>query len=83
MASRRAPDVSPNTRLRLTARLSLEPDGLTRHVMLNLFEAFFKRPWMYLVPVLLLTGLGVASVIGTGREYRSVGTLSRRRTPRS
>lgn len=76
MASRPVYDISPNTRPRLTAETSLEPDGLTRRVVLNLLEAFFKRPWLYLLPLVLMIALGVASVIGTGREFRSVGTLS-------
>lgn len=63
-------------RPRLNAETSLEPDGLTRRVVLNLMEAFFRRPWLYFLPLVLMTGLGVASVLGSDQQFRSVGTIS-------
>jgi uncharacterized protein involved in exopolysaccharide biosynthesis len=60
----------------LNADTSSEPDGLTRRVMLNMFEAFFRRPWLHLLPLFLLCALGAASVLSMTPQYRSVGTLN-------
>ncbi len=42
----------------LNADTSSEPDGLTRRVMLNMLEAFFRRPWLHLLPLILPVRLG-------------------------
>ncbi len=60
----------------LNADTSSEPDGLTRRVMLNILEAFFRRPWLHLLPLILLSVLGAASVLSMTPQYRSVGTLN-------
>jgi uncharacterized protein involved in exopolysaccharide biosynthesis len=60
----------------LNADTSSEPDGLTRRVMLNILEAFFRRPWLHLLPLILLCALGAASVLSMTPQYRAVGTLN-------
>jgi uncharacterized protein involved in exopolysaccharide biosynthesis len=60
----------------LNADTSSEPDGLTRRVMLNILEAFFRRPWLHLLPLILLLALGGASVLSMTPQYSSVGTLN-------
>jgi len=60
----------------LNADTSSEPDGLTRRVMLNILEAFFRRPWLHLLPLILLCALGAASVLSLTPQYRAVGTLN-------
>ena len=60
----------------LNADTSSEPDGLTRRVMLNILEAFFRRPWLCLLPLILLGALGAASVLSMTPKYRSIGTLN-------
>jgi uncharacterized protein involved in exopolysaccharide biosynthesis len=60
----------------LNADTSSEPDGLTRRVMLNILEAFFRRPWLHLLPLILLCALGAASVLSMTPQYRSIGTLN-------
>ena len=44
--------------------------------MLNILEAFFRRPILHLLPLILMLVLGVASVVAGSKEYRSAGTLS-------
>jgi uncharacterized protein involved in exopolysaccharide biosynthesis len=60
----------------LNADTSSEPDGLTRRVMLNILEAFFRRPWLHLLPLILFCALGAASVLSMTPQYSSVGTLN-------
>jgi hypothetical protein len=62
--------------LRRNADTSSAPDGITRRVVLNVLEAFFRRPWLHLLPLILLSALGVASAMNQDREFRSVATLS-------
>jgi uncharacterized protein involved in exopolysaccharide biosynthesis len=80
MAASRARDLSNTnlTRMRtpLNADTSSEPDGVTRRVMLNMFEAFFRRPWLHLLPLILLCALGASSVLSMTPQYQSVGTLN-------
>ena len=45
-------------------------------MVLNILEAFFRRPFLHLLPLVLMLGLGVASVVNLNDEYTSVGTLS-------
>jgi uncharacterized protein involved in exopolysaccharide biosynthesis len=44
--------------------------------MLNMFEAFFRRPWLHLLPLILLCALGASSVLSMTPQYQSVGTLN-------
>ena len=60
---------------RLPAAPVREPEGITRRVLLNLFEAFFRRPWLYLLPVVLLLAFGATSALSVEKEFRSVGTI--------
>jgi capsular polysaccharide biosynthesis protein len=63
-------------RSRLNADTSSQPEGITRRVILNVLEAFFRRPVLHLLPLILMLGVGVASVVNMKQQYRSVGTLS-------
>ena len=60
---------------RVNADTSAEPEGLTRRVMLNILEAFFRRPWLHLLPLILMLVLGGVTAFSTGKEFKSVGTL--------
>ena len=66
----------PRGRARVNADTSSEPEGLTRRVMLNILEAFFRRPWLHLLPLILMLILGAVTAFSTGKEFRSVGTIS-------
>ena len=44
--------------------------------MLRLLESFFRRWWLYLVPVVLLGLLGFMSVSGTKKKFQSSGTFN-------
>lgn len=44
--------------------------------MLNILEAFFRRPWLHLLPLILMLALGATTVASTKAKYVSVGTLS-------
>ena len=83
MAASRAPEFVGSSgtaqapgRTRLTADTSTQPDGLTRRVLLNILEAFFRRPILHLLPLALMLVIGVASVVNSKQAYSSVGTLS-------
>jgi uncharacterized protein involved in exopolysaccharide biosynthesis len=43
--------------------------------MLNILEAFFRRPWLHLIPLILMVGVGISSVINMSKEYTSGGSL--------
>ena len=60
----------------LNADTSSQPDGLTRRVMLNILEAFFRRPILHLLPLALMLILAVTTVVAGDKEYRAGGTLS-------
>src|SRR4051812_36332753 len=40
-----------------------------------MFETFFRRWWLFLIPVVLLGAIGVYSVLGAGTRYRSSGVV--------
>ena len=61
---------------RIVAASSREAPGSTRRLILNLLEAFFRRPWLFLLPIVISVAWGVSSGAGTPTEYRSVGTIS-------
>ena len=63
------------SRTAANADTSLEPQGLTRRVMLNILEAFFRRPWLHLIPLILMLALGVSSVINLNKEFTSTGSI--------
>lgn len=44
--------------------------------MLNILEAFFRRPLLHLVPLVLMVAVGAAIAFSSAREFRSVGLLS-------
>lgn len=81
MAASRVPDFSgprrvPRPRTPLTADTSSQPEGITRRALLNILEAFFRRPWLHLLPLILMLALGAASAFTGSDSFRSVGTLS-------
>jgi uncharacterized protein involved in exopolysaccharide biosynthesis len=45
-------------------------------VVLNILEAFFRRPWLHLLPLILLLALGAATAFRGTEEYRAVGTIT-------
>jgi uncharacterized protein involved in exopolysaccharide biosynthesis len=49
---------------------------VSRSLMLRLLESFFRRWWLYLVPVLLLGVLGFMSVSSTKKQFESTGTFN-------
>lgn len=59
----------------MNTETSTEPEGITRRVMLNVLEAFFRRPWLHLLPLILMLALGAATVASMTSQYSSVGTL--------
>jgi uncharacterized protein involved in exopolysaccharide biosynthesis len=61
---------------RLNADTSAEPEGLTRRVVLNVLEAFFRRPWLHLLPLLLMLILGGVTAFGKDPVYKSSGTIT-------
>ena len=48
---------------------------MSRSFALRLLETFFRRWWLCLIPVVLLTGLGLASATSAKSEYFSHGVL--------
>jgi len=54
---------------------SQQAEGLTHRVVLNMLEAFFRRPLLHLVPLVLLVGLGILTAFGAARDYEASGTL--------
>jgi hypothetical protein len=44
--------------------------------LLNVLETFFRKPLLYLLPLILLTGLGVMTAMNASKEYRSTGVLN-------
>lgn len=48
---------------------------MTKRVLQRLLETFFRRWWLYLIPLVLFTGVGVYSAMGSGTGYRSVGVV--------
>ena len=41
----------------------------------RLLETFFRRWWLYLIPIALLGALGAASVLGKGARYQASGVI--------
>lgn len=78
-ASKRDPERFPTVRAAATSAPSHAPASeqrITRRILLNLLEAFFRRPWLYLLPIVLALAWGVASAASGTKEYRSVGTIN-------
>ena len=48
---------------------------IARHVIARLFETFFSRWWLYILPVIALTGLGVYTAGSRADTYRSTAVL--------
>lgn len=61
---------------RVNVDTTSEPEGLTRRVVLNVMEAFFRRPWLHLLPLILLVALGGATAFSKKEVFRSVGTIT-------
>lgn len=53
-----------------------KPTGATRRAILNVLETFFRNPVLHLLPLILLSGLGLYTGLQTDDEYRSVGMLN-------
>ncbi len=68
--------VRATRRTRLNADTSAEPEGLTRRVVLNVLEAFFRRPWLHLLPLILMLILGGVTAFGKDAVYKSTGTIT-------
>jgi uncharacterized protein involved in exopolysaccharide biosynthesis len=66
----------PRNRHRVNADTTAEPEGLTRRVVLNILEAFFRRPWLHLLPIILLVALGAATAFSKNEAYQAVGTIT-------
>ena len=49
---------------------------IARHVIARLLETFFSRWWLYILPVVALTGLGFYTAGSKADEYRSSAVLS-------
>jgi hypothetical protein len=49
---------------------------MTKRVVRRLLETFFRRWWLYLLPLVLFTGFGVVQASGGSSGFRSVGVLS-------
>jgi uncharacterized protein involved in exopolysaccharide biosynthesis len=49
---------------------------VSRSLMLRLLESFFRRWWLYLVPVVVLAVVGFMSVAGTKKKFESSGTFN-------
>jgi uncharacterized protein involved in exopolysaccharide biosynthesis len=63
-------------RQRINADTTAEPEGLTRRVVLNILEAFFRRPWLHLLPIILLVALGAATAFSKNESYQAIGTIT-------
>ena len=48
---------------------------MSRSFALRLLETFFRRWWLCLIPVVLLTGFGVASATSAKSQYFSQGVI--------
>ena len=68
--------IRASRRTRLNADTSAEPEGLTRRVVLNFLEAFFRRPWLHLLPLILMLVLGGANAFSSKEEFKSTGTIT-------
>jgi uncharacterized protein involved in exopolysaccharide biosynthesis len=45
-------------------------------MMLRVLESFFRRWWLYLLPVLLIGGFGVSKVLSAKSQYKSEGSIN-------
>jgi uncharacterized protein involved in exopolysaccharide biosynthesis len=55
----------------------LDPrSGVSRNLLSRLLETFFRRWWLYLVPLVLLGIVGAMSVAKTKSAYKSFGTFN-------
>src|SRR5262245_43222907 len=48
---------------------------MVRLVLLRLLESYFRHRWLYLLPVALMTGLGILYVVKSPPVYYASGTL--------
>jgi capsular polysaccharide biosynthesis protein len=68
--------VRSSRRARVNADTTAEPEGLTRRVVLNFMEAFFRRPWLHLLPLILMLALGGATAFNKKESFQSTGTIT-------
>jgi uncharacterized protein involved in exopolysaccharide biosynthesis len=68
--------VGTSRRSRVNADTTAEPEGLTRRVVLNILEAFFRRPWLHLLPLILMLALGGVTAFSKKPVYTSTGALT-------
>jgi uncharacterized protein involved in exopolysaccharide biosynthesis len=50
--------------------------GVSRYVIVRLLENFFRRWWLYLLPIVLVAGFGLYKVKGMKDSFRSGGTVN-------
>lgn len=56
--------------------LEQAPEGVTRRALLHLLETFFRRPILFLLPLILLSALGVMTAMSADEKFRSIGVLN-------
>ncbi|MEP4651658.1 MAG: hypothetical protein ABJ314_15840 [Ilumatobacter sp.] len=49
---------------------------MSRIALIRLLETFFRRPWLYLIPLVLAIGLAAFTVTGSEDEFKSGGVVS-------
>lgn len=49
---------------------------MTRSVLIRLLETFFRRWWLYLLPVVVIVGFGFVTVSSSNPTYRSAGVIT-------
>lgn len=49
--------------------------GVSRYSVIRLLDTFFRRWWLYLVPFVLLCGLGAFTVANKAATYKSTGSV--------
>jgi hypothetical protein len=68
--------IGASRRSRINVDTTAEPEGLTRRVVLNILEAFFRRPWLHLLPLILMLALGGATAFNKKDVFTSTGTIT-------
>jgi Mrp family chromosome partitioning ATPase/capsular polysaccharide biosynthesis protein len=48
---------------------------MSKNFTLRLLDTFFRRKWLYLLPLMFLVGVGLLNAATMERSYRSTGTL--------
>ncbi len=50
--------------------------GVSRYMVVRMLDSFFRRWWLYLIPVVLLVGLGASKVAAAKSTYVASGTVN-------